>query len=84
LAGGHRLIAPGAGLPLYLCKWHRRAGGARVADDAGASLTDIQGALTHKTPSMTPRYIRTGPARKIEAVAEARARRRAADDGGTS
>ena len=79
-----RQIARAAGIPDDVWNMDSRAGGATEADAAGADFTDIQGALTHKGPSMTRRYIRGGPAKKIDAVAEARARKRAADQGGTS
>jgi hypothetical protein len=80
----YRAIALLAGFPKDLWKMDSRAGGATEADEAGAEFTDIQGALTHKSAATTRRYVRSGPGRKIEAVAEARARKRAGDEGGTS
>jgi hypothetical protein len=66
--------------------WTRApAGGATEADDAGAPLEAIQGALTHTKPDTTLRYIRRGRTKKIGLVAEARGLKRATEnDGGTA
>lgn len=81
----YRRIAEFAGFPKDLWKMDSRAGGATEADEAGAAFTDIQGAMTHKPGSkQTHTYIRSGPSRKIDAVAGARAKKRATDDGGTA
>jgi hypothetical protein len=57
----------------------RRAGGATEADEAGAALEAIQGALTHSKTSTTLRYIPARGTRKIEQVAELRAAKRKAE-----
>jgi hypothetical protein len=68
-----REIAIIAKLPRDVWKMDGRAGGAGEAKRSGAKLDDIQDALTHKTPAMTRRYIRSGRADGIAAVASARA-----------
>jgi hypothetical protein len=77
-----RAIARAAGIPDEVWNMDARAGGATEADEAGAALEAIQGALTHTKESTTLRYIRRGRTKRIELVAEARAKKRAADDGG--
>lgn len=77
-----RVIARRAGIPDDVWLMDARAGGATEADMAGASIGDIQGAMRHKNPTMTARYIRSGPGRKITAVADARAKKRAEDADG--
>lgn len=72
-----REIATVAKLPRDVWKMDGRAGGASEAKRGLASIDDIQDALTHKTPAMTRRYIRTGRADGIDAVARARAAVRA-------
>jgi hypothetical protein len=74
-----RQIARAAGIPDEVWNMDARAGGATEADDAGAALDAIQGALTHTEKSTTLRYLRRGRTRGIEQVAEARAKKRAAD-----
>lgn len=79
-----RQIARAAGIPDEVWSMDSRAGGATEAEEAGADLDAIQGALTHTKRDMTLRYIRRSST-KIANVAEARSRKRAADqgDGGT-
>ncbi len=80
-----RQIARAAGIPDDVWNMDSRAGGATEAQDAGANLKEIQRAMTHGDEAMTLRYIRRGPSREIAAVADARSRKRAADQGdGTS
>jgi aspartate aminotransferase-like enzyme len=76
-----RQIARAAGIPDNVWNMDARAGGATEADEAGAALEAIQGALTHSRTSTTLRYIRRGGSRKIEQVAEARAAKRKAEGG---
>jgi hypothetical protein len=49
------------------------------AEEAGAALDAIQGALTHSKKDTTLRYIRRNTT-KIATVAEARSRKRASDE----
>jgi hypothetical protein len=79
-----RQIARWAKIPDEVWNMDARAGGATEADSSGADLGLIQRALTHKSPAMTRRYIRSGSERPITAIAEARSKKRAADEGGTS
>jgi hypothetical protein len=58
-----------------------RAGGATEAEESGASLDAIQGALTHSKQDTTLRYIRRRTT-KIADVAQARSQKRAADERG--
>src|SRR5262249_56501142 len=74
-----RQIARAAGIPDDVWNMDSRAGGATEADEAGAAIEAIQGALTHSKESTTLRYIRRGRTKKIEQVAEARAAKRASD-----
>ncbi len=74
-----RQIARAAGIPDTVWNMDARAGGATEADEAGAALEAIQGALTHSKTSTTLRYIRRGGTRKIEQVADARAAKRKAE-----
>jgi hypothetical protein len=76
-----RQIARAAGIPDDVWNMDSRAGGATEAKEAGAALKDIQGAMTHAEEGMTLRYIRRGPDQEISAVAQARSRKRAADQG---
>jgi len=76
-----RQIARAAGIPDAVWSMDSRAGGATEAEEAGAAIDAIQGALTHSKKDTTLRYIRRSSA-KIATVAEARARKRAADQGG--
>ena len=78
-----RQIARAAGIPDDIRSMDARAGGATEADEAGATLEAIQGALTHSNPNMTLRYIRRRT-RKVTDVADARKQKRASEnDGGT-
>jgi hypothetical protein len=80
-----RRIARASGIPDEVWNMDSRAGGATEADEAGAAVDAIQGALTHSKESTTLRYLRRGRSKKISQVAEARSSKRAADtDGGTS
>ena len=74
-----RQIARAAGVPDAVWSMDSRAGGATEAEEAGAALDAIQGALTHSRKDTTLRYIRRNTA-KIATVAEARSRKRAADE----
>ena len=78
-----RLIARAAGIPDAVWSMDTRAGGATEAEEAGAAIDAIQGALTHSKKDTTLRYIRRS-SKKIADVAEARNRKRAADDCGTA
>lgn len=81
-----RQIARAAGIPDEVWNMDARAGGATEADEAGAALEAIQGALTHTKADTTLRYIRRGRTKKIGLVAEARSNKRASEggnDGGT-
>jgi hypothetical protein len=80
-----RQIARASGIPDEVWNMDSRAGGATEADEAGAALDAIQGALTHTKESTTLRYLRRGRSKKINQVAEARSSKRTADtDTGTS
>jgi len=57
-----------------------RAGGTTEADESGASIKAIQGALTHSKTDTTLRYIRRRST-KIAEVAAARSSKRATDHG---
>jgi hypothetical protein len=74
-----RQIARAAGIPDEIWNMDARAGGATEADEAGAALEAIQGALTHTKESTTLRYLRRGRSKKIGQVAEARSAKRATD-----
>jgi hypothetical protein len=76
-----RQLARAAGIPDTVWNMDARAGGATDADESGAALEDISAQLTHSKQSTTLRYIRRGGARKIERVAEARAKKRASEGG---
>ncbi len=71
-----RQIARAAGIPDEVWNMDARAGGATEADEAGAALDAIQGALTHTKETTTLRYLRRGRTKKIGQVAEARSRSR--------
>lgn len=75
-----RKIARAAQIPDTVWSMDARAGGATEAYEAKASLSAIQGALTHEKTSTTLRYIRRNAA-PFEEVAAARKRGRAAGDG---
>ena len=61
-----------------------RAGGATEADESGATVKMIQGALTHTKESTTLRYIRRRSEKITGAVADLRAAHRANEnDSGT-
>jgi hypothetical protein len=80
-----RQIARAAGIPDDVWNMDTRAGGATEADEAGAALEAIQGALTHTKETMTLRYLRRGRTKRIGLVADARNAKRAADgEPGTS
>lgn len=74
-----RQIARAADIPDQVWNMDARAGGATEADESGAALADIQGALTHDEVKTTIRYIRRGRTKKIANVAEARKQKRAAE-----
>ena len=74
-----RQIARAVGIPDTVWSMDSRAGGATEAEEAGAALDAIQGALTHSKKDTTLRYIRRNTA-KIATVAEARSRKRASDE----
>jgi hypothetical protein len=76
-----RQIARAAGIPDEVWLMDTRAGGATEADEAGADLKAISDHLTHSKTSMTVRYIRNVSGR-VKGVAEARNRKRVADQGG--
>jgi hypothetical protein len=75
-----RQIARAAGLPDEVWSMDARAGAATEAEEAGVALDAISAALTHSESRTTVRYIRRQNA-KIAAVAEARKRKRATDEG---
>lgn len=76
-----RPIAHAAGIPDEVWSMDARAGGATEAEEAGAHLDAIQGALTHSKAQTTLRYLRKNKA-KIASVADARAKKRVEDGGG--
>jgi hypothetical protein len=71
-----RQIARAAGIPDEVWNMDARAGGATEADEAGAALEAIQGALTHTREGMTLRYLRRGRSKQIGLVADARSTKR--------
>lgn len=73
-----RPIARAAGIPDEVWSMDARAGGATEAEEAGAALDAIQGAMTHTKTDTTLRYLRKRST-KIATVADARAAKRAAD-----
>lgn len=77
-----RDIARIAGIPDSVWNMDNRAGGATEADESGAPLDAIQGAMTHDKPGTTLRYIRRGSSTKIAVVAAARDAKRKADSDG--
>ena len=80
-----RDIARAAGIPDAVWNMDARAGGATEADEAGAALEAIQGALTHTNKVTTLRYLRGRRTKKLSEIAEARNSKRAAEnDGGTA
>jgi hypothetical protein len=80
-----RRIARAAGIPDEVWNMDSRAGGATEAEEAGATLEAIQGALTHSKQGTTLRYLRKRT-KKIADVAEARSQApwRNESDGGTA
>ncbi len=76
-----RQIARAAGIPDEVWNMDSRAGGATEADEAGAAVEAIQGAMTHSNKTTTIRYLRRGHSKKIESVAEARRRKRIEQSG---
>jgi hypothetical protein len=76
-----RQIARAAGIPDEVWNMDSRGGGATEAEEAGATIDHIQGAMTHTDKENTPRRIRRR-SKKIAAVAEARSRKRQAETGG--
>jgi integrase-like protein len=76
-----RQIARAAGIPDTVWSMDSRAGGATEAQEAGADLDAIRDALTHTETRTTARYIRRRSS-KIADVAQARNRKRSADEGG--
>jgi hypothetical protein len=77
-----RQIARAASIPDDVWNMDARAGGATEADEAGADIGLISFGLTHTNVQTTERYIRRRSARKTAALAEARRRKRAADQEG--
>jgi len=75
-----REIARAAGIPDDVWSMDTRAGGATEADEAGADLKAISDHLTHSEVKTTVRYIRRVGTRTAS-VAEARNRKRQADEG---
>src|SRR4029077_2448692 len=71
-----RQIARASGIPDEVWNMDSRAGGATEADEAGAAVDAIQGALTHTKESTTLRYLRRGRSKKIAEVADARTLKR--------
>lgn len=76
-----RQIARAANIPDEVWSMDSRAGGATEAEEAGAAIDAIQGALTHSKKDTTLRYLRQNKT-KIATVADARNRKRVADEGG--
>jgi hypothetical protein len=77
-------IAVPAGIPAEVWNMDARAGGATEAEEAGATIKMIQGAMTHDEEGTTLRYIRRRTERITGAVADLRSAKRAADtEGGT-
>lgn len=75
-----RKIADDAGVPATVWNMDSRAGALSEANDAGATITDMQQFATHATPQTTQRYIRrTGEA--TSRVATLRVRHREKSDG---
>jgi hypothetical protein len=79
-----RQIARASGIPDEVLNMDSRAGGATEADEAGAALEAIQGALTHTKSSTTVRYLRRGSSKKISQVADARRQARTKGTGDNS
>jgi hypothetical protein len=75
-----RQVARAAGIPDEVWSMDSRAGGATEAEEAGAPTTAIQANLTHSGADMTRRYLRGDDEQKIVEVADARKRKRAADE----
>lgn len=79
-----RQIADVAQIPSDVESADARAGGATEAEEAGATLEQIQGGLTHTRKETTLGYIRRRT-KKIADVAEIRSRSRTSNsDGGTA
>jgi hypothetical protein len=79
----YREIAQVAGIPNAVWNMDSRAGGATEAKASGAPIKAIQGAMTHADEITTHRYFRDGGGdTDIATVADARARKRAADSSG--
>jgi hypothetical protein len=77
-------IAEPAGIPADVWNMDARAGGASEAEEVGATVKMIQGALTHTKESTTLRYIRRRSEKITGAVADPRSAHRATEnDGGT-
>jgi len=76
----YRQIARAAGVPDAVWSMDARAGGATEADDAGAPIELIREGLTQSNVTTTARYIRRRGA-KMDALADVRSRKRAADSG---
>lgn len=77
-----RQIARAADIPDEVWNMDARAGGATEADEAGADIENIRAGLTHTNIATTERYVRRRSERKIAAVADARQRKRQAEQGG--
>lgn len=76
----YRQIARAGGIPDEVWNMDSRAGGATEADDAGAPIELIREGLTQTNTNTTVRYIRRRGA-KMDALAEVRKRKRAAETG---
>lgn len=66
-----RKIAKAAGVPMFIKNMDARAGAITEAEDAGAELDTIRGAIGHKTTATTARYSR-GAVGKSRTVAKMR------------
>lgn len=71
-----RIVARRAGVPANVKNMDSRAGGASEADESGAYIEDIQGAMTHGDSRTTRGYIRGGEERKVNKVLQIRAAHR--------
>lgn len=76
-----RRIARAAGIPENVWGMDARAGAATEAEEAEADLDAIRQAMTHSKEETTLRYIRRR-SKKLVVVAQARNRKRAADETG--
>lgn len=74
-----RTVARAAGIPDYIKNMQARAGAITEAEDAGAELDEIRGAVGHTDAKTTARYSR-GAAGKAKAVASKRVAHRTAKE----